>query len=152
MLINQVKSSQLLNKYENKIMPYHELSSGSTLKSSTLLKPFKFIQRRLFPLPTGAITAKDFPKWRWSLHDFQTWLVEYMVVKGGAGRGEATELALRYHDGLEGEMYYLSKSKWQDILGHDTGKLVYKRLQKIKSRGGTTPAVVMDDEGNVRVY
>ena len=49
-------------------------------------------------------------------------------------------------------MYYLSKSKWQDILGYDMGKLVHKRLQKIRYRDGTTPAVAMDGEGNVRVH
>jgi hypothetical protein len=75
-----------------------------------------------------------------------------MAEKGSADRGEAVEIALRYHDGLKGEMYYLSKSKWQDILGHDMGKLVHKRLQKIRYCDGTTPAVAMDDEGNVRVY
>ena len=74
------------------------------------------------------------------------------MEKGGADRGEAAEIALRYHDGLEGEMYYLSKREWQDILGHDMGKLVHKRLQKIRYRDGTTPAVAMDEEGNVRVY
>ena len=72
------------------------------------------------------------------------------MEKGGADRGEAAEIALRYHDGLEGEMYYLSKREWQDILGHDMGKLVHKRLQKIRYRDGTTPAVAMDEEGNVR--
>jgi hypothetical protein len=133
-------------------MSYKKLSAGSAPKSSTLLKPFKFIQRRFFSPPTGGITAKDAPQWRWSLHEFHTWLAEYMVEKGGADRGEATQIALRYHDGLEGEMYYLSQRKWQDILGYDMGKLVHKRLQKIRYRDGTTPAVAMDEEGNVRVY
>jgi uncharacterized protein YydD (DUF2326 family) len=75
-----------------------------------------------------------------------------MVEKGGADRGVAVEIALHYHDGLEGEMYYLSKKKWQDVLGHDMGNLVHKRLQKIKFRDGTRPAVAMDEEGNVRLY
>jgi hypothetical protein len=131
-------------------MPYNKLSPGSTPKSSTFLKPFKFIQRQFFSPATSAITAKEVPKWKWSLREFHTWLVEYMVEKGRADRGEVVDIALRYYDRLEGEMYYLSKGKRQDILGHDMGKLIHKRLQKIKFRDGTTPAVAMDEEGNVR--
>jgi hypothetical protein len=125
---------------------------GSTPKSCPLLKPFRFIQRRLFPPPTGEITAKDVPQWRWKQQEFRTWLVEYMVKKGRADRSEAVEMALRYHDRDKGEMYYLSKSKWQEILGQDMGKLIFKRLQKVERRVGTTPMVIMDDEGIVRLY
>jgi hypothetical protein len=152
MSVNQLKSTQLVKKFQNNTMSYTKLSMGSTPKSCPLLKPFKFIQRRLFPPPISAVTAKDVPQWRWSQHEFQTWLVEYMVKKGGADRGEAVEIALRYHDRDQGEMYYLSQIKWQEILGRDMGKLIYKGLQKVERRAGTTPMLIMDEEGDVKVY
>jgi hypothetical protein len=88
----------------------------------------------------GLITAKSVPQ-RWNMLQSRAWLVRF-IVKNGEDRGEAVDIADRFFRGTI-SLFRQFEREWQENIGHKWGRLVYKRLSKVRWMPGAIPKAVM---------
>jgi hypothetical protein len=139
-----------LSAHEEKLVEpsqdhYNKLQSDE--HPNTLRRIFDWVDRWIFwnltpaTVAPGLITAKSVPQWSWNMLQSRAWLVEF-IVKNGGDRGEAVDIADQFFGSGIG-LYCTSEKEWQETIGYKWGRLVYKRLSKVRWMPGAVPKAMM---------